>query len=138
MRCAAASAGSALAGALAVQHLAAERLRAAGSKLWMTVTSVPEARAAMAFAPDALIGQGVEAGGHRGVFADEEGAPELTLLSALQLIRAAVDAPQLAERARAEGVLVSVVGPQRVRLVTHLDVDDAGVRRAAEVVARLL
>lgn len=47
------------------------------------------------------------------------------------------DAPAFAAAAREQGVLVSVVGPRRVRLVTHLDVDDAGARRAADVVARL-
>jgi threonine aldolase len=35
-------------------------------------------------------------------------------------------------------VLLSVVGPRRVRLVTHLDVDDAGAKHAADVVGRLL
>lgn len=48
------------------------------------------------------------------------------------------DGPTLAVAARDEGVLISVVGPSRVRLVTHLDVDDAGAARAAEVVGRLL
>lgn len=47
------------------------------------------------------------------------------------------DGPAFAAAAREQGVLVSVVGPRRVRLVTHLDVDDAGARRAAEVVGRL-
>ena len=56
----------------------------------------------------------------------------------LDLTGATLDGPQLAEKARAEGVLVSVVGPRRARLVTHLDVDDAGVDRAAQVLARLL
>jgi threonine aldolase len=50
----------------------------------------------------------------------------------------AYDGPQLAAAAREQGVLLSVVGPQRVRLVTHLDVDDAGAEHAAEVVAGLL
>jgi hypothetical protein len=31
-----------------------------------------------------------------------------------------------------------VVGPTRVRLVLHLDVDDVGVRHAAHVVSSLL
>jgi len=44
----------------------------------------------------------------------------------------------LARAAREQGVLVSVLGPRRVRLVTHLDVDDAGVARAAGVLGRLL
>jgi threonine aldolase len=48
------------------------------------------------------------------------------------------DGPALAAAAREQGVLLSVVGPRRVRLVTHLDVDDAGAQRAAGVVARLL
>ena len=48
------------------------------------------------------------------------------------------DGPTLAMAARDEGVLISVVGPSRVRLVTHLDVDDAGAARAAKVVGRLL
>ena len=48
------------------------------------------------------------------------------------------DAPALAAAAREQGVLVSVVGPRTVRLVTHLDVDDAGAQRAAGVVGALL
>ena len=48
------------------------------------------------------------------------------------------DGPALAAAAREHGVLVSVVGPRRVRLVTHLDVDDAGARHAADVVGRLV
>ena len=61
----------------------------------------------------------------------------LPLAGTLGLL-AVPDAVALAAAAREQGVLVSVVGPRRVRLVTHLDVDDAGVRRAGEVVARLL
>jgi threonine aldolase len=33
---------------------------------------------------------------------------------------------------------VSVLAPRRARLVTHLDVDDAAVGRAGEVLARLM
>ena len=47
-------------------------------------------------------------------------------------------APALAQAARERGVLVSVLGPDSARLVTHLDVDDAGVDRAAEVLSVLL
>ncbi len=49
-----------------------------------------------------------------------------------------VAAPMLAAAAKGEGVLVSEVSPTRVRLLTHLDVDDAAVDRAAEVLAPLL
>ena len=48
------------------------------------------------------------------------------------------DARAFAAAAREQGVLLSVVGPHRVRLVTHLDIDDARANYAAKVVARLL
>jgi threonine aldolase len=48
------------------------------------------------------------------------------------------DAPGLAAAAAAAGVRVSALGPRVLRLVTHLDVDDADVGRAAEVLAGLL
>jgi nitronate monooxygenase len=72
------------------------RLRAAGSEIWLTVTSPTEARAADALAPDALIVQGVEAGGHRGTHVDDDDVCDLTLLAALQLIRAEVRRPLVA------------------------------------------
>jgi threonine aldolase len=49
-----------------------------------------------------------------------------------------VAAPAVAEAAQAQGVLVSRVSPRRIRLVTHLDVDRAGIDRAADVLAGLL
>src|SRR3954470_24301649 len=49
-----------------------------------------------------------------------------------------VEAPLVAEAAKGEGVLVSQVGPRRIRLVTHLDVDRAAVERAADVLASIL
>jgi threonine aldolase len=49
-----------------------------------------------------------------------------------------VEAPLVAEAAKARGVLVSQVSASRVRLVTHLDVDRAGIDRAADVLAELL
>lgn len=45
------------------------------------------------------------------------------------------DAPAVAERAAARGVLVSAFGPTRLRMVTHLDVDEAGCALAAAVLA---
>jgi threonine aldolase len=49
-----------------------------------------------------------------------------------------VEAPVIAEAAKAQGVLVSQVSARRIRLVTHLDVDRAAVDRAADVLAELL
>ena len=47
------------------------------------------------------------------------------------------DAADFVAAAEAEGVRVSRVGPRTVRLVTHLDVDDEAVERAAVVLGRL-
>ncbi|MEX0427453.1 low specificity L-threonine aldolase [Nocardioides sp. DS6] len=47
------------------------------------------------------------------------------------------DAPGFVARAKAEGVLVSAVGPTTVRLVTHLDVTRGDAERAAAVLATL-
>ncbi|HEX5595345.1 MAG TPA: GntG family PLP-dependent aldolase [Micromonosporaceae bacterium] len=63
--------------------------------------------------------------------------PVRTNIVPLDLTKAAMDAPGLAAAARAQGVLVSVLGPRTARLVTHLDVDDAGVDRAVEVLTTI-
>jgi threonine aldolase len=49
-----------------------------------------------------------------------------------------VNAPVIAEAAKAQGVLVSQVSTRRIRLVLHLDVDRAAVDRAADVLGALL
>jgi threonine aldolase len=56
----------------------------------------------------------------------------------LDLTKSALDAPGLAAAARERGVLVSVLGPRTARLVTHMDVDDDAVDRAAAVLAAVL
>ena len=81
-------------GAPAREEIAA--LQAVGSEVWLTVTSPSEAIQAAELGTDVLIVQGVEAGGHRGVFVDDENQSDLTLLTALQLVRAATDLPLVA------------------------------------------
>jgi threonine aldolase len=51
----------------------------------------------------------------------------------LDLAKAPIDAPAVATAARTANVFVSVLGPRTVRLITHLDVNDAGIDRAIEV-----
>ena len=51
---------------------------------------------------------------------------------------AAIDGLEFRERLAAEGVLCSGTGPQRVRMVTHLDVDDAAIDAALEAAQRVL
>ncbi len=48
------------------------------------------------------------------------------------------DAQAVVTAAREQGVLVGAVGPTRVRLLTHLDVDRAAVDQAAKVLAQIL
>ena len=62
------------------------RLQAAGSSVWVTVTDVEEAQGAAQAGADALIVQGIEAGGHRASFVDVEGAGDYGLLALLQLV----------------------------------------------------
>jgi nitronate monooxygenase len=113
---------------------AVQRLHAAGCEVWITVTSPDEARAAAELDPDALIVQGVEAGGHRGVFVDDEGASDLTLLAALQLVRAAVDVPLVGSGAVATGAAagaVLVAGASAAQVGTaYLLADEAGTSPA--------
>lgn len=114
---------------------AVEALRAAGSEVWITVTSPDEARAAAALGPDALVVQGVEAGGHRGVFEDDDGASDLTLLVALQLVGAAVpDVPLVATGGLTTGAAVGaalVAGARAAQVGTaYLRADEAGTSPA--------
>jgi len=51
----------------------------------------------------------------------------------LDLTKSTVDGAALGALARERGVLVSVLGPRFARLLTHLDVDDAGIERAIDV-----
>jgi nitronate monooxygenase len=88
---------------------AVDALRTAGSEVWQTVTSPEEARQAAALGVDALIVQGVEAGGHRGVFVDDDDASDLTLLAALQLVGAAVDLPLIGAGAIVHGAALAAV-----------------------------
>jgi nitronate monooxygenase len=85
------------------------RLHEAGSEVWVTVTSPSEARQASASGADALIVQGIEAGGHRGVFVDDDAQSDLTLLAALQLVRDAVDLPLVAAGAIMTGAALAAV-----------------------------
>jgi threonine aldolase len=64
-------------------------------------------------------------------------APESNMV-VVDLPRDGMPVEELAARARAEGVRISGLGPHRLRLVTHLDVDDAACDRAADVLCALL
>ena len=86
-----------------------ERVHAAGSEVWVTVTSPAEARLARAAGADALVVQGAEAGGHRAVFSDDDTAPDLGILAALQLVADAVELPLVATGGLATGAAIAAV-----------------------------
>jgi nitronate monooxygenase len=86
-----------------------ERVRGAGSSVWVTVTGPDEAEQAVAAGADALVVQGVEAGGHRGAFADTEDRVDYGLLALLALVRARVDVPLVAAGGIATGRAVAGV-----------------------------
>jgi len=85
-----------------------ERLHAAGIAVWATVTAPGEARTAEAAGVDALVVQGVEAGGHRATF-DDTAPVDLGLLAALQLVRAVTALPLVATGGLATGSSVAAV-----------------------------
>ncbi|WP_307807937.1 NAD(P)H-dependent flavin oxidoreductase [Nocardioides xinjiangensis] len=84
-----------------------DRLRHAGVETWVTVTTAAEAAEAAAVGAAALVVQGVEAGGHRGSFAEGEG--DVGLLALLQLVRAETDLPLVAAGGIATGAAVAAV-----------------------------
>ena len=70
-----------------------ERIKAHGIRWFATATTVTEARLAVAAGADAVIAQGMEAGGHRGSFTAARAERELVGLAAL--LPAVVDAVQV-------------------------------------------
>jgi nitronate monooxygenase len=86
-----------------------DRLHEHGIAVWITVTEPDEARAARGAGADALVVQGVEAGGHRGTFVDADGRGEIGLLALLRLVAAATDIPLVAAGGIADGAGIAAV-----------------------------
>jgi len=78
------------------------RVRAAGAKVLACATTVAEARWLAARDVDAVIAQGSEAGGHRGMFLSEDIATQLGLFALLPQICSVVDVPVIASGGIAE------------------------------------
>ncbi|RRO19311.1 nitronate monooxygenase [Saccharopolyspora rhizosphaerae] len=114
-----------------------ERLHAAGSEVVITVTTADEARQAARVGADAVCVQGMEAGGHRGVFHDDPGqiggGPLLGLLPAIRSVREAVDLPIIAAGGLVHGADVAAVltaGASAAQLGTaFLVCDEAGTQQ---------
>jgi nitronate monooxygenase len=87
---------------------AVEALHSAGCALWVTVTTAAEATTAQEAGADALVVQGVEAGGHRGSF-DKAVSGDVGLLALLQLVQAVTDLPLVATGGIATGRGIAAV-----------------------------
>jgi nitronate monooxygenase len=72
------------------------RVRAWGAKVLASATTVDEARWLVAHGADAVIAQGVEAGGHRGLFLTDDLTTQVGLFSLLPQVVRAVDVPVIA------------------------------------------
>jgi nitronate monooxygenase len=86
--------------------------RAAGSEIWVTVTTPGDARHAASAGADVLVLQGSEAGGHRSSFADdpaEDTSGGFGLLSLIQLVHGQTALPLVAAGGITTGAGVAAV-----------------------------
>jgi nitronate monooxygenase len=86
-----------------------ERVHAAGSEVWVTVTDPAEGEQAAAAGADALVAQGIEAGGHRASFVDAGGAGDYGVLALLALLRERTSLPLIASGGIATGRALAAV-----------------------------
>lgn len=104
------------------------------AEVWVTVTTPAEAAQAEAAGADALVAQGIEAGAHRGSFADDDAQEAYGLLTLLQLLRARTSLPLVATGGIATGAGVAAVraaGAARAQLGTaFLLCPEAGTSQA--------
>ena len=84
-------------------------LHAAGIEAWVTVTEPDEAAFASEIGADALVAQGVEAGGHRASFVDQDGVGEVGLLTLIRLVLKRVKLPVIAAGGICDGYSVAAV-----------------------------
>ena len=80
-----------------------ERVKASGSVVLSSATTVAEARWLAAHGCDAIIAQGYEAGGHRGMFLTDKLDTQLGTFALVPLIVDAVDVPVIAAGGIADG-----------------------------------
>ncbi len=86
-----------------------ERLQRVRSEVWVTITTPEEAREAEGVGADALVVQGLEAGGHRASFVDDPGRSGYGLLPLLSLVADSTSLPIVASGGIATGAAVAAV-----------------------------
>ncbi len=118
----------------------AERIAAA--RLWRKrlgggMRQVGVLAAACSYALDHNLGRLAEDHEHAQLLAKRLGVDPASVQTNIVILDG-VNAPVVAEGAKAQGVLVSQVSPRRIRLVTNLGVDRNAAERAADVLAALV
>jgi nitronate monooxygenase len=86
-----------------------KRVRRWGAKVLSSATTVAEARWLAARGVDAVIAQGFEAGGHRGMFLTEDVSTQVGTLALVRSIVSAVDVPVIAAGGIADAASVAAV-----------------------------
>jgi nitronate monooxygenase len=84
-------------------------LRCVGSEVWVTVTTLEEAREARNRGVDVIVLQGTEAGGHRASWVDADDAENLGTLALLRLITSEIDLPLVAAGGIGDGPALAAV-----------------------------
>lgn len=115
-----------------------DALKAGGSKIMSSATTVAEAQWLAANGADLIIAQGLEAGGHRGHFLSHELTQQCGTMALLPQIVAAVDIPVIAAGGIASGAAIKAamqLGAAGVQLgTTYLlchETQTSGLHRAA-------
>lgn len=85
------------------------RVKRMGARVWSSATTVDEARWLVQHGVDAVIAQGLEAGGHRGMFLSEDLTTQVGTFALLPQIVAAVTAPVIAAGGIADAAGVRAV-----------------------------
>ncbi|MEJ0041077.1 MAG: nitronate monooxygenase [Rhizomicrobium sp.] len=97
------------------------KLKAAGIVLFSTATNLAEARAAAAAGVDAIVAQGYEAGGHRGMFDPAAPDSQLGILALTRILVHHIDLPVIAAGGIMDGAGIAAaldLGAQAAQLGT--------------------
>jgi nitronate monooxygenase len=80
-----------------------ERVRATGATVWSTATTVAEAKWLEDHGVDAVVAQGFEAGGHRGMFLTDDVSTQVGTMALVPQVADAVSVPVIAAGGIADG-----------------------------------
>jgi len=109
------------------------RVKSWGAKVLSSATTVEEARWLAAHGADAIIAQGAEAGGHRGMFLSDDVTTQVGTLALLPQIISAVKLPVIAAGGIADANGVAAAMALALRRASSAAMRAASARRAASI-----